>query len=174
MVQRRGRPLKGFDDGSSSEEEEDAFASISKKKKPRLAASFGGESDKPAPASAPSPSDDNNKKEDTSSSSALPIGETSSNKRHHHTNAARQAKMDALLQELKTAKPSESSRERGGGDRDDYKYGSIYDGEGEGYNGYDRFAPMKKGSYVEPGMEHLTTNLFVGYDFIYRFFITLF
>ena len=25
-----------------------------------------------------------------------------------------------------------------------------------------RFAPDKKGSYVEPGMEHLTSNLFVG------------
>ena len=86
-------------------------------------------------------------------------GEISSNKRHHHVNAARQAKMDALLQELQTAKPSELPH-RGG--RDDSYYGSIHDGEND-FHGYgDRFAPQKKGSYVEPGMEHLTTNLFVG------------
>lgn len=142
VVQRKGRPLiKGFgDDGSSSDSDNDAFSSISKKKKPRLA-SIGSVAD------------------DGANGDVESTGETSSNKRHHHVNAARQAKMDALLQELKTAKPSELPH-RGG--RDDSYYGSIHDGEND-FHGYgDRFAPQKKGSYVEPGMEHLTTNLFVG------------
>ena len=41
------------------------------------------------------------------SSTTTTTTETSSNKRHHHVNAARQAKMDSLLQELQTTKPSD-------------------------------------------------------------------
>lgn len=42
-----------------------------------------------------------------------------------------------------------------------YKKGTVEDDEF--YPGSsNRFAPDKKGSYVEPGMEHLTSNLFVG------------
>ena len=69
--------------------------------------------------------------------------------------------MDALLQELQTAKPSSSDPHSRGDDR---FYGSIHDGEASFYEGHDRYdhAPRKKGSWVEPGMEHLTTNLFVG------------
>ncbi len=65
----------------------------------------------------------------------------------------------------------------GGSERVD-DYGSMHDGEnsfheqrggcgggggggGFGYGG-GGYAPQKKGSYVEPGMEHLTTNIFVG------------
>ena len=43
----------------------------------------------------------------TSSTTTTTTTETSSNKRHHHINAARQAKMDSLLQELQTTKPSD-------------------------------------------------------------------
>lgn len=153
MVQRRGRPLKGFGDGSSSSDsDDDAFASISKKKKPRIDSLGGGRDDKPQQPTA----DDGVGQGDASSSSGVGIqaAETSSNKRHHHVNTARQAKMDALLQELQTTKPSDPSTARG------EDYGSIQDGDS--FYGRSDFAPHKKGSYVEPGMEHLTTNLFVG------------
>ncbi len=83
--------------------------------------------------------------------------------------------MDALLLELRSAGPSDhhhpmsSSSTRGGGGVEDY-HGSIHDGlEDHGFHehrsnfgGGGNYAPMKKGSYVEPGMEHLTTNIFVG------------
>ena len=134
MVQRRGKPaLKGFggDGSSSSDSDDDAFAAMSKKKKPRIA--------------------DDVKQTETSSSST---------KRHHHVNAARQAKMDSLLEELQTAKPSDPSSSSRGNGGDDY-YGTTIENESH-YGRVDRYAPMKKGSYVEPGMEHLTTNLFVG------------
>mmetsp|Transcript_16943 Transcript_16943/g.35629 ORF Transcript_16943/g.35629 Transcript_16943/m.35629 type:complete len:215 (+) Transcript_16943:124-768(+) len=167
MVQRRGRPLKGFGDGSSSSEsDEDAFASISKKKKPRLN-SFGGGgrgNNKPQLSTNSNGTTDTVKHAegggDASSSlsanNSTPVvaADTSSNKRHHHVNAARQAKMDALLQELQTTKPSDPATARG------EDYGSIQDGDS--FYGRGEFAPHKKGSYVEPGMEHLTTNLFVG------------
>lgn len=81
-------------------------------------------------------------------------------RRHHHINAARQSKMDALLAELSSTKPTDPGRSVGGGD----DYGCLHDHERDrnGGNDFDHFAPQKKGSYVEPGMEHLTTNIFVG------------
>ena len=96
MVVRRGRPLKGFGGDSSSDTDDDAFAAMSKKKKPRLDTT----------------TKDDNK---NTSSTTTTTTETSSNKRHHHINAARQAKMDSLLQELQTTKPSDQSSMR-----DDY------------------------------------------------------
>ena len=101
MVVRRGRPLKGFGGDSSSDSDDDAFAAMSKKKKQRI---------------------DTTKvdNKNTSSTTTTTTIETSSNKRHHHINAARQAKMDSLLQELQTTKPSDQSSMR-----DDY-YVSTY------------------------------------------------
>jgi len=65
------------------------------------------------------------------------INETSSNKRHHFHSNARAAKMDALLQELKetSANPTPLS---------------------------ERPPPEKMGSFVMPGEEQFTTNIFVG------------
>ena len=88
MVVRRGRPLKGFGGDSSSDSDDDAFAAMSKKKKPRLDTT----------------TKDDNK---NTSSTTTTTTETSSNKRHRHINASRQAKMDSLLQELQTTKPSD-------------------------------------------------------------------
>jgi len=68
---------------------------------------------------------------------SLPQAITSSMKRHHKPNDDRKARMDALLQELETEKPR-VSREPS------------------------RFIPDKKGSFVDPSEEHLTTNIFVG------------
>eukprot|EP00978_Attheya_sp_CCMP212_P025302 scaffold81061_cov58-Attheya_sp.AAC.3 len=71
--------------------------------------------------------------------------------RHHGTSDARKAKLDALLQELQETKQQEPSS----------YYGPGGSGSGSGSNSHSR--PLEKmGSYVEPGEEHLTTNVFVG------------
>ena len=67
----------------------------------------------------------------------LPVSLTSSMKRHHKPSDTRKAKMDALLQELEA--------EKGRSPRDSH-----------------RFVPEKRGSFVDPSEEHLTTNIFVG------------
>lgn len=77
-------------------------------------------------------------------SPTLPASTTSSMKRHHvGGNDARKAKMDALLMELEAEKSMNPivTTDRGRG-----------------------FVPDKKGSFVDPGDEHLTTNIFVGKD----------
>jgi U2-associated protein SR140 len=66
---------------------------------------------------------------------ALPTVNTSSMKRHHGSSDSRKAKMNALLQELEAEKITSSNLP---------------------------FVPQKKGSFVQPGQEHLTTNIFVG------------
>ncbi len=70
----------------------------------------------------------------------LPISITSSMKRHHKPNDDRKAKMDALLQELEAEKQKVDK--------------VVKDPH--------RFIPDKKGSFVDPSEEHLTTNIFVG------------
>ncbi len=167
MAQRRGRPAVAFDDGSgsSSDSENDAFATISKKKKPRI-----HNKTSPSPPTSSFVADHRSQSQeivsDTAPSSSIknlpPAADVSSTKRHHHVNADRQAKMDALLQELQTTQPSNPSPATAG-DRGEEYYGSIHDGDSfYERDGGGNFAPQKKGSYVEPGMEHLTTNLFVG------------
>jgi len=74
----------------------------------------------------------------TKPSQSFPVSNTSSMKRHHGTSGSRKAKMDALLQELEVEKATASTTRRGA------------------------FVPEKKGSFVQPGEEHLTTNIFVG------------
>ena len=70
---------------------------------------------------------------------SLPLPTTSSMKRHHkELSDSRKAKMDALLQELE----QEKKKIKAGKDRS--------------------FVPAKKGSYVDPEDEHITTNIFVG------------
>lgn len=157
MVVRRGKPLKGFGgDSSSSDSDDGGFAAISKKKggqkRPRTTSSSGVINN---PSANEKNDDDDVNKPPTS---ALPSTETSSNKRHHHANASRQAKMDALLQELQSTKPSDQPATSKAED-----HGSIYALEASYYgDGYDRPPPQKMGSFVEPGQEHLTSNVFVG------------
>ena len=67
----------------------------------------------------------------------LPISLTSSMKRHHKPSDQRRAKMDALLKELEAEKNKLPKDQH-------------------------RFVPDKKGSFVDPSEEHLTTNIFVG------------
>lgn len=63
--------------------------------------------------------------------------------------------MDAMLYELQSTQPTDLSAP----DSADYDYGHIDDEAAFTYS-YGR--PNKLGSYVEPGQEHLTTNIFVG------------
>lgn len=160
MMRRRGkgRPLKGFaNDSSSSDDENDGFTAISKKsslKRPRISDIGGGIN----PTDFIGGGDDDTNDVTKANAPTNPTSaETSSNKRHHHLNTARQAKMDALLQELQSAKPSESTSGSAPGGDD---HSSVLDGANY-YHGH-HAAPMKLGSYVEPGQEHLTTNIFVG------------
>jgi len=93
---------------------------------------------------------------------------TSSNKRHHFQNQQRAARMDALIQDLKGISSSSAKKDRG----DDY-YGGGGGGNHGGGGGighgshhpdqyHSRNLPDKMGSYVMPGEEHSTTNVFVG------------
>jgi len=68
---------------------------------------------------------------------------TSSNKRHHHHSSERAARMDSLLEELTEKSKSAPTN----------YYASITE---------NRPPPDKMGSYVMPGEEQSTTNIFVG------------
>ena len=71
-------------------------------------------------------------------------------KRHHkEMSGSRKAKMDALLQELE----HEASRDGSGNSSSNRRHGDRQQ---------HRRPLLKKGSYVEPGQEHVTTNIFVG------------
>jgi U2-associated protein SR140 len=68
---------------------------------------------------------------------SLPIiSKTSSMKRHHGSSDSRKAKMEAVLQQLEVDTACSSNKRP--------------------------FVPEKMGSFVQPGEEHLTTNIFVG------------
>lgn len=159
MVLRRGKTLKGFAGDDSSSDSDDNFAAISAKKKKSGQKRQRSSSSSGLDGAAEDTTSATNENIADISDNALPSTETSSNKRHHHANSARQAKMDALLHELQSTKPSDPVAAIGEED-----YGSIYAHEasfhGEGYDR--RPPPQKMGSYVEPGQEHLTTNIFVG------------
>jgi hypothetical protein len=72
----------------------------------------------------------------------LPASTTSSNKRHHIPKEHRQAKMDALLEELaSTASASNNTKT------------SL---------ALDNHQSVQRGSFVRQGEENITTNLFVG------------
>eukprot|EP00956_Cyclotella_meneghiniana_P007899 scaffold10488_cov67-Cyclotella_meneghiniana.AAC.16 len=148
------RPLKGFDnDSSSSEEENDAFSSIGKKGKKRPLASTLSNDDTKDKISRQESNASNTS--NNNESSALPAADTSSNKRHHHISAARKSKMDAMLFELQSSHQQPIDHH----DNSTVDYGHIDDEAAYSYS-YGR--PNKLGSYVEPGQEHLTTNIFVG------------
>lgn len=142
---------------SSSMDEEDAFAAFStkKRKKQKQTTKKGGGStgskmvkleasnEKPTSINATAADAD---VFDKSKQAVLPISNTSSTKRHHGaTSDTRQAKMDAILLELEAQKgrvnSSEASTARGGGSQNNAR---------------------KKGSFVDDGDEHITTNIFVG------------
>lgn len=121
-----------LEEESSSDDEEDAFSALSSGNKAKAPPAA-----KPKPAVATAPTN-NNPASSTQPPSSLPVSNTSSMKRHHGMSDSRKAKMDALLQELQEDDYTGRARHR------------------------QAFVPDKKGSFVQPGEEHLTTNIFVG------------
>lgn len=141
MRHRSEPPSQGTNDdaSASSSDGDDVFSALSKKRKI-------GEKDKVSHDTSEGTNTENQTKDSGDKIPQLPRHlpppTTSSNKRHHGAvSETRKAKMDALLLELEAEKvrkakePMRSRRE---------------------------FRPEKKGSFVEPGEEHLTTNIFVG------------
>ena len=100
----------------------------------------------------------------TTTSTALPMVNTSSMKRHHKLSHHRKQKMDAILQELKVETlPEAGHHSRGGGGYRGREREREGRGERQSFSlSASQFEPEKKGSFVEPGEEHLTTNIFVG------------
>lgn len=161
MIRRRGQ--KHDDDHSeSSSEEEDAFSALSKRNANKRLKTTGNNLDKVAEEKQKnidnvmkdSKADAQTEKtsmestntitnSSSSSSSGLPQSVTSSMKRHHKPNDTRKAKMDALLEELEEEKK---------------RFNSVKNKSSDSQ----RFIPEKKGSFVDPEEEHLTTNVFVG------------
>ena len=149
MIRRRGHGHE--EDESSSDDEEDAFSALSKKvhakKKAKSApptcdvASKRNHEEKTREISTtgaePSTIESKPVTREFSSSTRPQMTVTSSIKRHHKPSDTRKAKMDALLQELEAEKKQIPKTIK-------------------------RFVPEKKGSFVLPGEEHLTSNLFVG------------
>lgn len=148
MIRRRGQEVEE----DSSSEEEDAFTALSRKngkgaKRTKIdsgtaaasTSSLPTKKSNTLPATNPSlESSSANSKVAVAKASTLPMAVTSSMKRHHKPNDTRKAKMDALLLELEIEKGKQKNR--------DPKH----------------FVPEKKGSFVQPGEEKLTSNLFVG------------
>lgn len=91
----------------------------------------------------------------------------SSAKRHHGAiSDTRKAKMDALLLELQSEKSISDNPNQRRGSRDirndsQRKPSTMMDGDSLSHNG-SVLVPDKKGSFVEPGEELETTNIFVG------------
>ena len=148
---RRGRPE--HEEEESSSDEEDAFSALSRRgNNKRLKPNNSGNNDRTiTPATTQNGSGgktDSSKKQQQQQQQqpkqVLPISLTSSMKRHHKPNEVRKAKMDALLQELEAEKNSKAPTRK------------------EQQQHYHRFVPDKKGSFVDPSEEHLTTNIFVG------------
>jgi hypothetical protein len=129
----------------SSSDEEDAFAILSKKNKkakikeePSTVTTLNVE-DAPS-ASGTTATSSKPLPEASEPAAVLPVSITSSMKRHHGASSnTRKAKMDALLLELEVekSKVSTASTKRSG-------------------------SRQAKGSFVETGQEHTTTNVFVG------------
>lgn len=149
---RSGPPPK---DESSSEGEDDAFSALTAQKSAKrgskesfktahAAKALTTPSIVPAPASIPikvnvMPVEDS--ASETNNPAPRPFSLTSSMKRHHvASTGTRKAKMEALLEELKSEKTAPANIRPN----------------------LSSFVPQKKGSYVEAGEELLTPNIFVG------------
>ena len=142
---RRGAPPPENEYASSSEEE-DAFATL-KPIKPRIN-KFDNDrvpvSSASRPSNVPVTSEISECHEEVSDTMAakndpVKISVTSSMKRHHGAiSSSRKAKMDALLQELNDEKKTITAKQKR------------------------PFNQRVSGSFVQPGEEDITTNLFVG------------
>jgi RNA recognition motif. (a.k.a. RRM, RBD, or RNP domain) len=137
---RTGQPC----DGGSSSEEDDVFSALSRKRKGSKESSSVSSLKKQGYLSGgvDRNQDEPKSKEETQPPMKLPVASTSSTKRHHgEVSDARKAKMDALLLELEAEKNRATAV-------------PIRHHANE--------RNQAKGSFVDPGDEHLTTNIFVG------------
>lgn len=154
MMRRRVGPPPGAqqpnnNDDNSSSDDEDVFSKLSRKHQKKKQKKNPPREEKgdnkqqqqqqQQPTAAASTNQDAKPAPAAPVNPALPLATTSSMKRHHkEMSGSRKAKMDALLQELEQEKKHidhVTTRER---------------------------PPIKKGSFVDPGEEHITTNIFVG------------
>mmetsp|Transcript_5763 Transcript_5763/g.10201 ORF Transcript_5763/g.10201 Transcript_5763/m.10201 type:complete len:201 (+) Transcript_5763:70-672(+) len=164
MRHRGGAPPPEDDDSSSSSSDDDAFAALSSKGKKKKGAIMAKKKKSPkevtpivesstataTATSTPTPTTTLTA-EATATATAAETKNALTKQRHHGTSDARKAKLDALLQELQETKHQEPSSYYGPG------------GSGNNSNSNSHSRPLEKmGSYVEPGEEHLTTNVFVG------------
>jgi U2-associated protein SR140 len=162
MRHRGGAPPPEDDDSSSSSSDDDAFAALSSnskgtKKKGAVVAK------KKEMAHQVTPIESSTFIPTATSTATATATETKNaltKLRHHGTSDARKAKLDALLQELQETKqqdPASYYGPGGGGCR------GTSSGSDSGGGAHTHSRPLEKmGSYVEPGEEHLTTNVFVG------------
>ena len=162
MRQRRGGPIHDNSASSSSDDDdaEDAFARLSTSKSSSNN-NKGTKNDKKMELASTLASSDTGRSDESTTATTTPTGvamdlpasTTSSNLRHHVTaNDSRKARMNALIQELeveKSKRPLSDHHHR-------HRSGRQYP-----------FAPDKKGSFVDPSEEHLTTNIFVGTSIFY-------
>jgi RNA recognition motif. (a.k.a. RRM, RBD, or RNP domain) len=155
MIRRRGHQPEQEDDSSS--DEEDAFTAMSRKRpktsRTNSAAAEEGKKqtittetsgiDASAPAISTSAGPGSGSGSTTTMEGKKPLTLTSSMKRHHKPSDTRKAKMDALLEELEAEKNNKKQNHNRPTSRHEHQL-------------------EKKGSYVRPEEEHLTTNIFVG------------
>ena len=136
MIRRRGAVEE---ERESSSEEEDAFSALSRKShKNKKKQRVEQETDEKTTTTASAKQSEASSNALDSSAKPIVPSTTSSMKRHHGAMSdTRKRKMDALIHELKrkpyNSEPSQSA-----------------------------YVPDKKGSYVQPGEEKFTTNIFVG------------
>lgn len=142
----------------SSSDEEDAFAAMSKRRSKKDSTK---QPTKTSLSQQEQKKQDENKNEKTTAKTiVLPASTTSSMKRHHlTTNESRKAKMDALLLELEAEKQFHSNHPNSNRNSNGGSNNSGFDDHQNNKKG--GFVPDKKGSFVDPGEEHLTTNIFV-------------
>lgn len=126
---------------SYSDEDDDAFAALSRKaKRPKIAVS-----NRQSNTTGSKSSDINSNSNETKDPPSTKVSVTTSSMKRHHgaLTDARKAKMDALLVELaEESKPKAKQQQQHHSQRQQQQ--------------------QVRGSFVQPGEEHITTNLFVG------------
>lgn len=145
MSRHRNGTVPEGNNNNSSSEEDDVFSALSRKKK---GSTGSGKIVTKAKIDDGLNSDAKNDASTCEKTTTVLPPQTSSNKRHHsEVSDARKAKMDALLQELEAERMRAESSEMSSTNK----------------NKNPRHGPERtRGSFVDPGDEYLTTNIFVG------------
>lgn len=135
MIRRRGGAPS--QEQESSSDDEDVFSALSLRTTRQQAPADAKQKDETLMSSPVSNTVETGTSTTAKHKASLPIiSKTSSMKRHHGSSDSRKAKMEAVLQQLEVDTACSSNKRP--------------------------FVPEKMGSFVQPGEEHLTTNIFVG------------